>query len=103
VCVGTGTSVYESVVRTYVIQPDGVPVYGPRANQPGKLEPFKPYLDEQMRAGVWNAQVLLWGLRERNDLLPDNLVEIILPNGAVRTQRAIELAVTIRANAPVVV
>jgi transposase len=31
-----------------------------------KLEPFKPYLKERLQAGVWNAQVLLRDLRERN-------------------------------------
>ncbi len=52
-------------VRKYLLQPEGVPVYGPRAKQPSKLEPFKPYLEERMRAGVWNAQVLLRELRQR--------------------------------------
>jgi hypothetical protein len=42
-------------IRKYLIQPDGVPVYGPRVLQPGKLEAFKPYLEERMTAGVWNA------------------------------------------------
>jgi len=31
-----------------------------------KLEPFKPYLKDRLQAGVWNAQVLLRELRERN-------------------------------------
>jgi hypothetical protein len=30
------------------------------------LEPFKPYLKERLKAGVWNAQVLMRELRERN-------------------------------------
>jgi transposase len=59
------TGYCRKTVRKYLIRPDGVPVYGPRAKQPGKLEPFKPYLEERMRAGVWNAQVLLRELRER--------------------------------------
>ena len=33
---------------------------------PSKLEPFKPYLQERMQAGVWNARVLLRELRERD-------------------------------------
>ena len=41
--------------------------------------------------------------QQTNHLFPDNLVEVILSNGAIGTQRAIEPAVTIRANAPVVV
>ena len=52
-------------VRKYLIHPDGVPVYGPRAKQSGKLERFKPYLEERMLAGVWNARVLLREVRER--------------------------------------
>jgi transposase len=50
-------------VRKYLIQPEGAPVYGPRAAQPGKLDGFKPYLEERLRAGVWNGQVLLRELR----------------------------------------
>ena len=34
--------------------------------KPSKLDAFKPYLEERLRAGVWNAQVLLRELRERN-------------------------------------
>ena len=34
--------------------------------QPSKLDAFKPYLEERLRAGVWNARVLLRELRERN-------------------------------------
>jgi transposase len=52
-------------IRKYLIQPDGLPVYGPRAQQPGKLDRFQAYLEERMRAGVWNARVLLRELRER--------------------------------------
>ncbi len=43
-----------------------VPEYGPRAALPSKLEAFKPYLEERLRAGVWNARVLPRELRERN-------------------------------------
>lgn len=42
------------------------PVYGPRVPAPSKLDPFKPYLQERLRAGVWNAVVLLREIRERN-------------------------------------
>ena len=31
--------------------------------QPSKLDRIKPYLEERMKAGVWNAQVLLRELR----------------------------------------
>ena len=59
------TGYCRKTVRKYLIQPDSVPVYGPREKQPGKLEGFKPYLEDRMRAGVWNARVLLRELRER--------------------------------------
>src|ERR1051325_4793602 len=59
------TGYCRKTVRKYLIQPDSVPVYGPREKQPGKLEGFKPHLEERMRAGVWNARVLLRELRER--------------------------------------
>jgi len=58
------TGYCRKTVRKYLVQPDTVPVYGPRSKQPGRLEPFKPYLEERMRAGVWNARVLLRELRE---------------------------------------
>lgn len=41
-------------------------VYGPREVGPGKLDPFKEYLNHRLQAGVWNAQVLLRELRGRN-------------------------------------
>jgi len=53
-------------VRRYLIQPEGAPVYGPRAPQSSKLDPFKPYLEERLSAGVWNGQVLLRELRGRS-------------------------------------
>jgi transposase len=53
-------------VRRYLLQPEGLPEYGPRPPQPSKLDPFKPYLEERLRAGVWNARVLLRELRQRS-------------------------------------
>jgi len=53
-------------VRKYLLQPNALPEYGPRRRLVSKLDPFKPCLEERMRAGVWNAQVLLRELRERN-------------------------------------
>jgi len=64
--IGRLTGYDRKTIRKYLIEPDRVPVYGPRAKQPGKLEPFQPYLEERMRAGVWNARVLLRELRERS-------------------------------------
>jgi len=52
-------------IRKYLIQPEGAPTYGPRSAAPSMLDAFKPYLDERLKAGVWNAQVLLRELRAR--------------------------------------
>jgi transposase len=53
-------------VRKYLRPPGVVPDCGPRPTLPGKLDPFKPYPEERRKADVWNAQVLLRELRERN-------------------------------------
>jgi transposase len=52
-------------VRKYLEKPEAAPQYGPREKQPGKLELHKPYVEERLKAGVWNAQVLLRELRQR--------------------------------------
>ena len=52
-------------VRKYLIEPEGVPTYGPRAARASKLDLHKPFLQEQLTAGVWNAQVLLREIRQR--------------------------------------
>ncbi len=52
-------------VRKYLLKPDGTPSYGPRSQKAGKLDPFKSYLEDRLKAGVWNARVLLRELRER--------------------------------------
>ena len=51
-------------INKYLITPE-TPVYGPRAKQVSGLDSFKPYLEDRMKAGVWNARVLLRELRER--------------------------------------
>jgi len=53
-------------IRRYLIAGNEQPVYGPRPPSASKLDPFKPYLEQRLQAGVWNAQVLLRELRERN-------------------------------------
>ena len=53
-------------IRKYLLKPAARPEYSSRPKAPGKLEPFKPYLEERLRAGVWNARVLLRELRSRN-------------------------------------
>jgi len=53
-------------IRKYLAEPTAVPAYEPRPAPAGKLDEFKPYLNERLNAGVWNAKVLLRELRERN-------------------------------------
>ena len=52
-------------VRKYLANPERQPRYGPRQKRPSQLDPFKPYVDERLAAGVWNAVVLMRELRER--------------------------------------
>ena len=51
-------------VRRYLLKPETAPRYGPRPARPGMLDAHKPYLQDRMKAGVWNAQVLLRELRK---------------------------------------
>ena len=53
-------------IRKYLLDPTATPEYPARPKPPGKLGPFKVYLDERLQAGVWNARVLLRELRSRN-------------------------------------
>jgi len=52
-------------VRRYLLTPEGIPVYGPRPALPSKLDPFKAYVEGRLKAGVWNAAVLLRELHGR--------------------------------------
>jgi len=52
-------------VRKYLIQPETTPVYGPRESRPSKLDAFKPYIRDRLKAGVWNAQVIMRELGDR--------------------------------------
>ena len=52
-------------VRKYLLDPEGVPRYGPRDQRASKLDPHKGYLEDRLKAGVWNAQVLLRELQQR--------------------------------------
>ena len=53
-------------IRKYLLTPEARPVYGPRPAPVSKLAPFEAYLHERLKAGVWNARVLLRELRSRN-------------------------------------
>jgi transposase len=52
-------------VRKYLDTRQAVPVYGPRSPRPGKLDPFRDYIEERLSAGAWNAVVLLRELKQR--------------------------------------
>ena len=47
--IAQATGMAVNTVRKYLAA-DGAPRYGPRAAQPGKLEPFKAYLAERVKA-----------------------------------------------------
>ena len=42
-------------IRKYLTQPQAAPVYGPRERRPGKLDAFKTYIEERLKAGVRNC------------------------------------------------
>lgn len=52
-------------IRKYLRGDATAPRYGPRPPRPSKLDRFKPYIEQRLRAGVWNAVVLLGELRRR--------------------------------------
>src|SRR5256885_15698181 len=53
-------------IRKYMQAAGLAPEYGPRSAPPSKLDAFKPYLEQRLRAGGGNARGLLRELRERN-------------------------------------
>ena len=52
-------------IRKYLAQPKAASVYGPRKPRLSKLDAFKMYIEDRLKAGVWNARVLLRELRQR--------------------------------------
>lgn len=52
-------------IRKHLLNGAAKPEYGPRQPRPGKLDNFKPYIQERLQTGVWNAVVLLREIRER--------------------------------------
>lgn len=65
VAISNLTGYDRKTIRKYLLKP-AQPVYAAKPGTTGKLDAFKPYLSERLQAGVWNAQVLLRELRERN-------------------------------------
>lgn len=62
--IGRLTGFDRKTITKHLADP-GIPTYAARPPQPGKLEGFKAHLEERLKAGVWNARVLLRELRER--------------------------------------
>jgi transposase len=52
-------------VRKYLLYPEAVPRYPERPAAASRLDPQRAYLEDRLKAGVWNAQVLLREIRER--------------------------------------
>ena len=52
-------------IRKHLLNATSKREYGPRPPRLGKLDDFKPYIQERLQAGVWNAVVLLREIRER--------------------------------------
>jgi transposase len=65
VAISNLTGYDRKTIRKYLLKPVQ-PLYAGRPATTSKLEPFKAYLNERLKAGVWNAQVLLRELRERS-------------------------------------
>lgn len=63
--IGRLTGFDPKTIRKYLQQGATAPRYGPRQPRTSKLDGFKPYIEERLRAGVWNAVVLLGELRQR--------------------------------------
>ena len=62
----SATGFDRKTVRKYLLKPDAIPAYGPRPPAASKLDDFKAYLEERLKAGVWNAAVLLRDLKARS-------------------------------------
>lgn len=52
-------------IRKYLLNADKAPRYQARPKTTGKLDSFKPYLEDRLKAGVWNGRVLLHELRKQ--------------------------------------
>jgi len=62
--IGRLTGLDRKTIRKYLRKPQ-TPQYGPRAKRPSKLDPYEAYIERRLKAGVWNAAVLLRELKEQ--------------------------------------
>ncbi len=77
----------ERTVRRYLALP-APPTGKPKTRRPSKLDPFKPYIDEQLADEVWNAEVIFQQLRERGYTGSSTLVrEYIQPKRPLRASK----------------
>ena len=64
--IGVLTGFNRRTVRKYLSESaEAVPSYGRREERGSKLDTFKPYLDQWLQSGVWNAAVLLREIQAR--------------------------------------
>lgn len=56
-------SLDRKTVRKYLNEPPRPPAYGPRRTGTSQLDRHRDFLQDRMKAGVWNARVLLRELR----------------------------------------
>ena len=47
-------------IRKYLLKPEGTRVYGSRAARPSKLDVFKPYIEERLKAGTLDSRACLF-------------------------------------------
>lgn len=77
----------ERTVRRYLALP-APPKGKPKKPRASKLDPFKPFIDEQLSHQVWNAEVIFEQLRERGYTGGVTLVrDYVRPKRALRASR----------------
>lgn len=76
----------ERTVRRYLALP--APRTGRRPRRPSKLDAFKPFIDQQIAAEVWNAEVIYQQLRDQGYRGGRTLVRLyIQPKRALRASK----------------
>jgi len=77
----------ERTVRRYLALP-APPTGKPKSRRSSKLDPFKPFIDQQLADEVWNAEVIFQQLREQGYAGSSTLVrEYIQPKRPLRASK----------------
>tara|TARA_R110000803_G_C11972607_1_gene319871 strand:+ start:149 stop:1309 length:1161 start_codon:yes stop_codon:yes gene_type:complete len=77
----------ERTVRRYLALP-APPTGRPKSRRSSKLDPFKPFIDQQLADEVWNAEVIFQQLREQGYAGSSTLVrEYIQPKRPLRASK----------------